>query len=327
MIAPVIKISARTLQMRSWRQVSLIGVAAFSMGCGVAQAASSSTLPDARPPGASALRGLGVQLTWPLHRDLTTVRPGQRISVTVRRAGTATPRLVLMRIDAAGTPVRAVMGDQGRHGRLTVTVPQRSDLRYQLRLQIGRQTFWGWVQTPPAPPEAPVAPPPAPPAPTTPPPSSDPAPPVAPEPVPPPGVPGGPPVYNHPGLPCPASGGTPSATSTVSATSGHVGDTVRLTMTNTGNVCLYDDLDTHFERQQTGGSWQSITEPPYSSTDVPERNVANGNTDRVIGFMGDTWTTEIRVWSTLAPGHYRIVKSLRTVSTPWTISIEFDVLA
>jgi hypothetical protein len=313
--------------MGSWSRVLIAGTAVVSIASAGFAAEASAGLPHARPPGSTALRDLGVKLDWPLHRDLTTVKPGQRITVTVKRAGAATPRLVLVRTDATGTPRRAIMGDQGRRGRLTVTVPKRADEQYQLRLQIGRETFWSWVQTPaaaqPEPAPAPVAPTPEAASPI---PSAAPAAPVAPEPVPAPGVPGGPPVYNHPGLPCAASGGTPAATSTISATSGRVGDTVRLTMTNTGNICLYDDLDTHFERKQPDGTWQTIAEPPYSSTDVPERSLRDNRTDTTIGMIGDTWTTEIRVWSTLQPGHYRLVKNLRTVANPYPMTYEYDIL-
>src|SRR5699024_847088 len=121
-----------------------------------------------------------------------------------------------------------------------------------LRLMIGQTSFWSWIQTPaeqktPAPVIAPpiVGPPAAEPAPEATPEPPAPAPQAPPDPH--SGVPGGPPIYASPGLPCPASGGTAAATSSISTSSGHVGDPVVLTINNTGNICLYDDLNSWFE--------------------------------------------------------------------------------
>jgi hypothetical protein len=291
---------------------------------------AAAALPPAKPPTRLALKELGVRATWPVHQEVTTISPGRQVTVTIKRSRRATPRLALYRVDSSGRLISAAMGDRGRSGALSVLVPDRPDQRYQLRLTIGRARFWSWIQTPAAvPPTLPAPTPPAPPAPVTdptppPPPSPTPQPPAPAEPT--SGVPGGPPVYVHPGLPCPISGGTAAATGTISSHSGHTGDPIVLTLTNTGDICLYDDLDSWFEARQPDGSWRAIAEPPPSQTDAPEFSGPQQRTDRTIGFMGATWTTQIKVWSTLHPGHYRLVKSLRTVNQPYVLTFDYDVL-
>jgi hypothetical protein len=295
-----------------------------AMAFALAAAPAAKALPAPKPPSDAALKELGVRVVWPAKDRVTTVTPGERIRVPVRRAGASTPRVTLVRVDARGRPLRAVMGDSGRRGVLRVTVPSRAGARYALRLQVGDALFWSWLETAPDPEPVPE-PTPAPvlePPPAEPPAAVEPAPPPAPPPAQPAPGPGAPPVYSHPGLPCPASGGYAAATHTTSATSGRAGDVIRLTITNTGNVCLSDRLDSHWERQTPGGGWEQVAKPP---TDPPEA-VPGWAGDRKIAMMGETWTVEMPVWSTLEPGRHRLVKTLGSPAGPWVITVEFEVL-
>lgn len=305
--------------------IAVVAAVVLSMGAGPASAA----LPAPKPPSAAAMKKLGVRVVWPAGRRVMTVEPGERLHVRVRRAGGATPRVTLVRVDSRGRRMRQVGTDAGRRGVLSVTVPERAGARYALQLQVGPERFWSWLQAQPAP-EPVVAPPPLP-APEPPlAPAPPPPPPLAPAPSPaPPSGPGGPPVYSHPGLPCPASGGTASATHSLDRVQARAGERVQVTITNTGDTCLYDELDSYWERQLVGGGWERVSEPAWhpGTPDAPERVESPRQTeDRYIGMMGASWTVSIPVWSSMHPGRYRLTKSLGGVNGPWVIQADFVVL-
>jgi hypothetical protein len=109
-------------------------------------------LPPAEPPARVVA---GVQVTWPLSKPETSVLPGSKLTVRIvskrRRA-----QVSLVRVDAAGRPVRAIARRTLKRGSFTVTVPAAMGARYALRLNVAGRKRFSWLTTPAPSPPAPM---------------------------------------------------------------------------------------------------------------------------------------------------------------------------
>src|SRR3954465_14874504 len=96
----------------------------------VFSAPARASLPPAHPP---AKKVAGVRVTWP---PLTTVTAGTVVGVKVASAHRRS-QISLLRVDAAGRPMNALVRDTLLSGTFSATIPPGPPgARYQLRLQV-----------------------------------------------------------------------------------------------------------------------------------------------------------------------------------------------
>jgi hypothetical protein len=185
----------------------------------VIAAPARAALPPAHPP---AKKVAGVRVAWP---PLTTVTPGTIVGVKVSSSRRRS-QLALLRVDAAGRPMYALVRDTLLSGTFSVTIPPGpAGARYQLRLTVGGKRYWSWLTTP-----ATVAAVPA-------------APIVIPAPAPEP--------QN-----CtegPAAGQLRLSTTTVAP-----GGILAYELVNSGDACVWVGPGWRFERQLADGTWEGV---------------------------------------------------------------------
>lgn len=192
-------------------------------------------MPAANPPKKSALRAVGLRISWPISASEVNLRPGTRLVVRVSRvrgARTRRPkaRIKLVRVDARGRAIKAVARRAMRAGTFVVRLPSRAGARYALRLAVGKQRYWSWIAT------------------------SEPAAPVL-EPI-------------LPLSACPRPG--PSAGhARVDPPTGRSWDRLTVSLTNTGSSCLTGGVGYGWERQLAGGRWEEVRPDPYPAPALP----------------------------------------------------------
>jgi hypothetical protein len=186
----------------------------------------------ARAPSPRVLRDAGVRVSWPLKGYRATLVPGTRlrVAVTPLRRGSAAAQISLVRLDDGAPGV--VKQRTLRRGVFTARLPKAGGARYALRLRVGKRAYRGVIRTPP-PPKRPDEPGVSLPAPAT------------------------------PSAPCPWPAPVTaklSAALRLDRATAYKGETVGITIENTGEACLRTGAAYQWERL-VDGSWQPIPEP------------------------------------------------------------------
>jgi hypothetical protein len=186
----------------------------------------------------------------------STVQAGDSVAVTVRSPHRV--RVALLRLSDAGTPIRTVAARRMRSGRFVAVVPAASvERRYLLAVDDrGRRLSRTITATPPPP-------------------------------APPPSGPPGPP---------PCGEGAAKVETTIDRRSAARGETVTMTIRNTGGTCLGFGADFWFERWNGTGWEKAGTEdrawPAWAASLSP----------------GETYTVTTEVWRDIGTGRHRLAK-------------------
>jgi hypothetical protein len=184
----------------------------------VIAAPARAALPPAHPP---AKKVAGVRITWP---PLTTVKAGTIVGVKVSSSYRRS-ELSLLRVDAAGHPVRRLVRDTMLSGTFSVTIPPGPPgARYQLRLVVAGKRYWSWLTTPAATAAVPAAPV------------------VIPAP--------------QPEQEC--ASGPATGELRIANTSVAPGGILPYELVNTGSTCVWVSPGWRLERQQGDGTWASV---------------------------------------------------------------------
>jgi hypothetical protein len=196
----------------------------------VIAAPARAALPPAHPP---AKKVAGVRVSWP---PLTTVKAGTIVGVKVSSAHRRS-QLSLLRVDAAGRPVRALFRDTLLSGTFSVTIPPApAGARYELRLEVAGKRYWSWLTTPTATPvlAAPVMIP-------------------APQPE-----------------PQTCTSGPAVGELRIANTSVAPGGLLSYMLVNTGTTCLWAGPSWALERQLGDGSWTAVETDAVFTTEVQQ---------------------------------------------------------
>ena len=99
----------------------------------------AGALPAPATPDPAALQAVGLRVAWPVAAATSTVQPGQRLAVAVRRLRRGAPlvRITLSRVSSAGRVLRRIAALQLRGGRAALTVPPGAPRHYALTLRAG----------------------------------------------------------------------------------------------------------------------------------------------------------------------------------------------
>ncbi len=121
-------------------RVVVLTILVLVLGVGPAAAAG---------PDADALAARGLRVSWPLKGATATLWPGATLTVKVTptRASARPVRVSLVRVTAAGIPMRTIAARRLRRGRFTVALPQGDGRHYELRLEAGTLRYRGTVRT------------------------------------------------------------------------------------------------------------------------------------------------------------------------------------
>jgi len=274
----------------------------------VAAPAAQAHVTAAKPLDASALRAVGVKVTWPLAGGATVVAPGSTLSVRVQKlAGKrgVPVRVRLVRINAKDRATGILSSATVRRGTIKIAVPKAAGRVYALHLRAGTVRHVSRFSTTAAKKQgAPV----------------------------PDAVPGDPmPIGDGPDTCAKTTKSTGSATLHLALTSVVAGQPVPYSIENTGPSCLTVGFPYHWERL-VDGTWTGVEQnlvfilPAFF---VPPGTSWDGT--------GSGWAAvAARTEPTFEPGRYRLVTDADYDSQPRTapnfaadlvLTAEIDVVA